>query len=177
VCDYAIFIRWYSQWKACRQPVVYSHCHTPPLRHLYRHRVAYRSLRCGDLHYGFARVRCPDAATRCSSPSPASERCLRPSCRQKRSLMTAETIAQTICVPVPHRQLVFTIPKRLRVYWTTAAVFPGRPAGNCEADRSEIPAVTALLGPELRKRSETFINKTRGMPKHRSSFNESANGC
>ena len=37
--------------------------------------VARRFLRCGDLHYGFARVRCPvvpTAATRCSSPSPAS---------------------------------------------------------------------------------------------------------
>ena len=29
--------------------------------------------------------------------------------------MTAETIAQTSCAPVPYRQLVFTIPKRLRV--------------------------------------------------------------
>lgn len=30
--------------------------------------------------------------------------------------MAAETIAETICAPVPHRQLVFTIPKRLRIY-------------------------------------------------------------
>jgi hypothetical protein len=35
---------------------------------------------------------------------------------RKRTLLAAETIADTICAPVPHRQLVFTIPKRLRLY-------------------------------------------------------------
>jgi len=44
------------------------------------------------------------------------QRCLCPSCHQKRTLLAAETIANTICQPVPHRQLVFTIPKRLRLY-------------------------------------------------------------
>ena len=34
----------------------------------------------------------------------------------RRPLLAAETIANTICQPVPHRQLVFTIPKRLRLY-------------------------------------------------------------
>jgi hypothetical protein len=36
------------------------------------------------------------------------QRCLCPSCHQKRTLLTAETIAQTI--------FVFTIPKRLRIF-------------------------------------------------------------
>jgi transposase-like protein len=78
--------------------------------------VARRFLRCGDLHYGFARVRCPDCHHEMFVAFSCQQRCLCPSCHQKRTLLTAETIAQTICVPVPHRQLVFTIPKRLRVY-------------------------------------------------------------
>ena len=44
------------------------------------------------------------------------QRCLCPSCHQKRTLLAAETIANNICQAVPHRQLVFTIPKRLRIY-------------------------------------------------------------
>ena len=43
------------------------------------------------------------------------QRCLCPSCHQKRTLLLAERIAQRICLPVPHRQYVWTIPKRLRI--------------------------------------------------------------
>jgi ribosomal protein S27E len=78
--------------------------------------VARRFLRCGDLHFGFARVRCPDCRHEMFVAFSCQQRCLCPSCHQKRTLLTAETIAQTICVPVPHRQLVFTIPKRLRIF-------------------------------------------------------------
>lgn len=78
--------------------------------------VARKFLRCGDLHFGFARVRCPDCAYEMFVPFSCRQRCLCPSCHQKRSLLAAHTIAQTICTPVPHRQLVFTIPKRLRIY-------------------------------------------------------------
>ncbi|MCP4589457.1 MAG: transposase, partial [bacterium] len=78
--------------------------------------VARRLLRCGDLHFGFARVRCPDCRHEMFVAFSCQQRCLCPSCHQKRTLLAAETIAQTICEPVPHRQLVFTIPKRLRIY-------------------------------------------------------------
>ncbi|MDA0842004.1 MAG: transposase, partial [Planctomycetota bacterium] len=78
--------------------------------------VARRFLRCGDLHYGFARVRCPDCRHEMFVAFSCQQRCLCPSCHQKRTLLTAETIAQTICAPAPHRQLVFTIPKRLRIF-------------------------------------------------------------
>ena len=50
-------------------------------------------------------------------PFSCQQRCLCPSCHQKRSLLAGDTIAHTICAAVPHRQLVFTIPKRLRVYF------------------------------------------------------------
>lgn len=38
-------------------------------------------------------------------------------CHQKRALLLADRIARQICLPVPRRQPVWTIPKRLRVYF------------------------------------------------------------
>ncbi len=78
--------------------------------------VVRKFLRCGDLHFGFARVRCTTCHHEMFVPFSCRQRCLCPSCHQKRSLLAAQTIAQTICAAVPHRQLVFTIPKRLRIY-------------------------------------------------------------
>ena len=79
--------------------------------------VARKFLRCGDLHYGFARIRCGDCGHESFVPFSCQQRCLCPSCHQKRSLLAADTFARTICAAVPHRQLVFTIPKRLRIYF------------------------------------------------------------
>jgi ribosomal protein S27E len=73
--------------------------------------VARRFLRCGDLHFGFARIRCPDCRHEMFVAFSCQQRCLCPSCHQKRTLLAAETIADTICAAVPHRQLVFTNPK------------------------------------------------------------------
>ena len=56
------------------------------------------------------------AATRCSSLSPVTSAAFAQAAIRKRTLLAAETIAETICAPVPHRQLVFTIPKRLTVW-------------------------------------------------------------
>ncbi len=78
--------------------------------------MARKFLRCGDLHFGFARVRCPDCCHEMFVPFSCRQRCLCPSCHQKRSLLAAHAIAHTVCATVPHRQLVFTIPKRLRIY-------------------------------------------------------------
>jgi hypothetical protein len=39
-----------------------------------------------------------------------------PSCHQKRALATSIHIAEEVCLPVAHRQVVFTIPKRLRLH-------------------------------------------------------------
>lgn len=43
------------------------------------------------------------------------KRCLYASCHQKRALVLADHLAHGICQPVPQRQFVWTIPKRLRV--------------------------------------------------------------
>jgi len=79
--------------------------------------VARKFLRCSDLHFGFARVRCTRCGYEMFVPFSCRQRCLCPSCHQKRTLLAAETIAHTICGAVPHRQIVLTIPKRLRIYF------------------------------------------------------------
>ncbi len=91
-------------------------------------------LRCGDLHEGFARVRCGDCGHEMFVAFSCKQRCTCPSCHQKRTLLTAIHVAEDVCAPVAHRQVVLTIPKRLRVHTRfdrkLLARFPGaRSAG------------------------------------------------
>ncbi len=74
-------------------------------------------LACGDLREGFARVRCPRCRHEFFVAFSCRRRCLCPSCHQKRALVMAEHIARNLCAPVAHRQFVFTIPKRLRIFF------------------------------------------------------------
>ena len=73
-------------------------------------------LKCGDLHEGFARVRCADCQHEMFVAFSCKQRCTCPSCHQKRTLMTGIHVAEDVCFPVAHRQVVFTIPKRLRIH-------------------------------------------------------------
>ena len=73
-------------------------------------------LSCGDLHEGFARVRCPDCQHEMFVAFSCKQRCTCPSCHQKRTLLTALHVAEEVCSPVAHRQVVLTIPKRLRLH-------------------------------------------------------------
>lgn len=73
-------------------------------------------LACGDLAEGFARVRCPDCHHEMFVAYSCKQRCACPSCHQKRTLLTALHVAQEVSAPVAHRQVVLTIPKRLRLH-------------------------------------------------------------
>jgi ribosomal protein S27E len=73
-------------------------------------------LRCGDLREGFARVRCPGCDHEMFVAFSCKQRCTCPSCHQKRTLLTAIHVAEEVCFPVAHRQVVLTIPKRLRLH-------------------------------------------------------------
>ena len=73
-------------------------------------------LKCGDLNQGFARVRCGDCQHEMFVAFSCKQRCTCPSCHQKRALLTALHVAEEVCSPVPHRQIVLTIPKRLRLH-------------------------------------------------------------
>ena len=79
--------------------------------------VVEQFLECGDLSQGFARVRCPDCGHELFVAFSCRGRCFCPSCLQKRALQTALWVSQEVCAAVPHRQFVFTIPKRLRIYF------------------------------------------------------------
>ncbi|MHC4306625.1 MAG: transposase zinc-binding domain-containing protein [Planctomycetota bacterium] len=85
-------------------------------------RAVEKFLACGDLHGGFARVRCPCCDHEFFVAFSCRRRCLCPSCHQKRALVIAGHIARDVCAPVAHRQFVFTIPKRLRPEDKPAAV-------------------------------------------------------
>ena len=74
-------------------------------------------LKCGDPREGFARVRCPDCRHEFFVAFSCKQRCICPSCHQKRTLVTSINIAENICARVPHRQFVFTMPKRFRLYF------------------------------------------------------------
>ena len=53
-------------------------------------------LKCGDLHQGFARVRCPDCKHEMFVAFSCKQRCTCPSCHQKRALLTAIHVAQDV---------------------------------------------------------------------------------
>ena len=74
-------------------------------------------LKCGDLRHGFARVRCPDCHHEFFVAFSCKQRCICPSCAQKRTLLFGMHVADDVCVNVPHRQFVWTIPKRLRIFF------------------------------------------------------------
>jgi hypothetical protein len=74
-------------------------------------------IKCGDVKEGFARVRCPDCREEFFVAFSCRQRSCCPSCDQKRALLLGHRLKDEVLAPVPHRQWVFTIPKRLRVYF------------------------------------------------------------
>ena len=71
-------------------------------------------LDCGRLHGGFARIRCPTCHAEHLLAFSCRVRGLCPSCQAKRSALFAEWLVEEVLLPVPHRHVVFTIPKALR---------------------------------------------------------------
>ena len=51
-------------------------------------------LKCGDLQEGFARVRCPNCKHEMFVAFSCKQRCTCPSCHQKRTLLTAQHVAE-----------------------------------------------------------------------------------
>ena len=79
--------------------------------------AADKFIKCGDLREGFARVRCDDCGHDLFVSFSCKVRCFCPSCHQKRVLELSMHVREEVFDPVPHRQFVFTIPKRLRIYF------------------------------------------------------------
>ena len=88
--------------------------------------VIFRYLNCGDLHFGFARVKCEDCGHEYLLAFSCKRRHFCPSCaakqmplgcHQKRVVEFGEWLCEEVLKYVPHRQWVFSIPKRLRIYF------------------------------------------------------------
>ncbi|MGB0333962.1 MAG: IS91 family transposase [Opitutales bacterium] len=79
-----------------------------------RETALHDSLRCGDLANGVLRVHCPDCGHHYLLPFTCKRRGCCPSCHQRRALDTATFIRDEVCLPVPHRHWVFTLPRILR---------------------------------------------------------------
>jgi len=76
-----------------------------------------RYLSCGILAHGCARARCEQCNHSRLIAFSCKRRCLCPSCDTKRALLFAEHLAANVLLPYPHRHVVWSIPKRLRVYF------------------------------------------------------------
>ncbi len=76
-----------------------------------------RYLSCGILSHGCARARCEKCNHSQLIAFSCKRRCLCPSCDTKRSLLFAEHLESTVLLPYPRRHVVWSIPKRLRVYF------------------------------------------------------------
>ena len=66
--------------------------------------VIYKYLDCGDLHFGFARVKCDDCNEEYLLPFSCKRRYFCPSCHQKRVVEFGETLYEEVLKQVPHRQ-------------------------------------------------------------------------
>jgi hypothetical protein len=72
-------------------------------------------LRCGDLHFGFARVWCPTCHHSFLTAFSCDSRTFCPSCEAKRRALWVEHVLTEVLPPkASYRMLVFTVPKCLR---------------------------------------------------------------
>ena len=78
--------------------------------------AVYRYLDCGVFAHGAARAHCAECGHDALIAFSCKLRCLCPPCHQKRELLWVEW-ASELLAEVPHRQVVFTVPKRLRIFF------------------------------------------------------------
>lgn len=79
--------------------------------------VVDRYLDCGNPRCGFARIRCPDCGEERLLMFSCRSRGFRPSCHAKKVEEWGEWMREELLLNVPHRQVVFTIPKMLRIFF------------------------------------------------------------
>jgi hypothetical protein len=79
--------------------------------------VVEKFLDCGLLEPGFARVRCEECGAEFLLAFSCKCRYFCPSCHAKRLAIWCDWLESELLLPIPHRQYVFSIPKRLRPYF------------------------------------------------------------
>ena len=80
-------------------------------------RAVERFLDCGVLESGFARVRCESCRSEFLVAFSCRVRVLCPTCHAKRLEIWSDWLHHELLYAVPHRQYVFTLPKRLRPFF------------------------------------------------------------
>jgi hypothetical protein len=113
--------------------------------------VLERFLECGDLHCGFARIRCGGCGHDLLLAFSCKTRYFCPSCHQKRVLAYGEWVEQCVLRPVPHRQYVFTVPKLIRPFFACRRSLLG------ELCRIIARALTQAYGAALPRARPGFI--------------------
>jgi len=79
--------------------------------------VVERYLDCGNPRCGFARIRCPDCHAEHLLMFSCRTRGFCPSCHSKRLEEWGEWMREKLLLDVAHRQVVFTVPKMLRIFF------------------------------------------------------------
>jgi len=79
--------------------------------------VVERYLDCGNPRWGFGRIRCPGCHTEHLLMFSCRTRGFCPSCHAKRLEEWGEWMREELLLDVPHRQVVFVIPKMLRIFF------------------------------------------------------------
>ena len=79
--------------------------------------VVEKYLDCGNPMCGFARIRCPDCGEERLLMFSCKTRGFCPSCHAKRWEQWGEWMREELLLDVPHRQVVFTVPKMLRLFF------------------------------------------------------------
>jgi ribosomal protein S27E len=79
--------------------------------------VVERYLDCGNPRCGFARIRCPDCGEERLLMFSCRTRGFCPSCHAKRLEGWGEWVREELLLDIPHRQVVFVIPKMLRIFF------------------------------------------------------------
>ncbi len=79
--------------------------------------VVEKYLDCGNPMCGFARIRCPDCGEERLLMFSCKTRGFCPSCHAKRREEWGEWMREEFLLDVPHRQVVFTVPKMLRLFF------------------------------------------------------------
>jgi len=109
--------------------------------------VVERYLDCANPRSGFARIRCPDCHGEYLLTFSCKTRGFCPSCHAKRREEWGEWVRETLLLDVPHRQVVLTIPKTLRIFFKYRRKLLGELCRS--AARSLAVYFEALTGEEL----------------------------
>jgi len=105
---------------------------------------------CGDLHEGFARVRCPDCRLEYLLAFSCKTRGFCPSCQQRRTVQTAQMLVEDVFAIVPRCHYVLSLPVALRTFF--------------QRDRSLLKNLCRLANESLREWMQTALNETDAAP-------------